>query len=45
MAVLEVGQPAPEFVLPGTAGEMRLVVFRRQKNLILYFYPKDDTPG
>ena len=45
MAVVEVGSVAPEFVLPGTAGEVRLADFRGKQNVVLYFYPKDNTPG
>lgn len=45
MAVVEVGSVAPEFVLPGTAGEVSLAEFRGQKTVVLYFYPKDNTPG
>jgi thioredoxin-dependent peroxiredoxin len=44
MAVEE-GQPAPEFDLPvAGGGRVRLAEFRG-KPLVLYFYPKDDTPG
>ena len=43
MTVVEVGSMAPEFVLPGTAGEVRLSGFRGKQNVVLYFYPKDDT--
>ncbi|MBM3391553.1 MAG: peroxiredoxin [Betaproteobacteria bacterium] len=40
-----VGSPAPEFSLPDQAGRtVRLADFRG-KWLVLYFYPKDDTPG
>ena len=42
---LTVGMPAPEFELPSTLGrKVRLSEFRG-KRVILYFYPKDDTPG
>jgi thioredoxin-dependent peroxiredoxin len=45
MATIEAGQPAPEFTLPRDGGgEVRLADFRGRK-LVLYFYPKDDTPG
>ncbi|MBU8908852.1 thioredoxin-dependent thiol peroxidase [Desertibacillus haloalkaliphilus] len=44
MAV-EVGQPAPEFTSVANNGEeVRLSDFRG-KNVVLYFYPKDMTPG
>lgn len=42
---LKVGQPAPEFVLPDESGtEHRLTDYRGQW-VLLYFYPKDSTPG
>lgn len=37
--------PAPEFSLPDETGVMRKLSDYRGKNLVLYFYPKDDTPG
>ena len=40
------GAPAPDFALPGTSGKtVRLDDFKGQRNVVLYFYPKDDTPG
>lgn len=42
---LQVGDPAPSFEAVNQKGEtLRLEDFRGQK-LVLYFYPKDDTPG
>jgi peroxiredoxin Q/BCP len=42
---LRVGEPAPELALPSDAGtEVRLADLRG-KNVVVYFYPKDDTPG
>jgi peroxiredoxin Q/BCP len=42
----EVGKKAPEFALMATGGrEVALKDFIGRKNLILYFYPKDGTPG
>lgn len=38
-------QPAPEFTLPDENGTMRSLNDFRGKPLVLYFYPKDDTPG
>jgi peroxiredoxin Q/BCP len=39
------GTPAPEFALPDQGGRtVRLADFRG-KWVVLYFYPKDDTPG
>ena len=44
--MLQVGQAAPEFTLPDADMEMvSLSDFRDRKNVVLYFYPKDDTPG
>jgi thioredoxin-dependent peroxiredoxin len=40
-----VGQVAPEIVLPDDRGELRRLSDERGKWLVLYFYPKDDTPG
>lgn len=41
----EVGQPAPEIVLPDDTGRDRRLSDERGKWIVLYFYPKDDTPG
>ena len=39
------GQKAPDFELPSSeGGELRLADLRG-KTVVLYFYPKDDTPG
>jgi len=41
-----IGKPAPDFTLPSTSGEpVSLRQFKGKKTVILYFYPKDDTPG
>ena len=43
--MIEAGQPAPDFELATDQGNtVRLSDFRGRK-VILYFYPKDDTPG
>ncbi len=39
------GSPAPAFTLPDESGTPRRLEEWRGKWLILYFYPKDDTPG
>ena len=40
----QVGDPAPDFELPGTGGSFRLSDHRGER-VILLFYPGDDTPG
>jgi len=41
-----IGRPAPDFTLPSTTGEnVTLRQFKGKKTVILYFYPKDETPG
>jgi len=43
--MVEVGQAAPEFTLPDQEGnETSLSDFRGQR-VVVYFYPKADTPG
>ena len=45
-AAPQVGRQAPDFDLPSNqGGTVRLQDFRGKKNVVLYFYPKDDTPG
>ena len=39
------GQPAPDFELENDAGETVTLSALRGKPVVLYFYPKDDTPG
>jgi peroxiredoxin Q/BCP len=39
------GDTAPEFALPDQDGRTRSLAEFRDKWLVLYFYPKDDTPG
>src|SRR5687768_9754753 len=42
----KVGQKAPDFRLPATGGsEIGLGDFKGKQDVILYFYPKDDTSG
>ena len=43
--MLEVGTKAPDFILPDQHGNpVRLSDFLGQK-VVLYFYPRDNTPG
>ena len=44
-AVPQVGQPAPEFTLPSQDGTPIDLNSFRGKWVVLYFYPKDMTPG
>jgi thioredoxin-dependent peroxiredoxin len=39
------GDPAPEFTLESDTGEHVSLADLRGKPVVLYFYPKDDTPG
>jgi len=39
------GIPAPEFELLDDTNTLRKLTEFRGKNIVLYFYPKDDTPG
>lgn len=41
----QVGQPAPAFTLPDQDGNSRALADYQGKWVVLYFYPKDDTPG
>lgn len=43
--MLEVGDIAPEFNLPDETGEKVTLDDFADKNIVLYFYPKDNTPG
>jgi peroxiredoxin Q/BCP len=38
-------QPAPEFELPATGGSTFRLADAKNQPLVLYFYPKDNTPG
>ena len=45
-AILQVADQAPDFSVKDSQGnEVRLSSFAGKKNVVLYFYPKDDTPG
>jgi peroxiredoxin Q/BCP len=43
--VIEEGKPAPDFELPSDSGETVKLSDLQGKPVVLYFYPKDDTPG
>lgn len=43
--MIEEGKPAPDFTLTSDSGEPVTLSSLRGKAVILYFYPKDDTPG
>ncbi|BCW99424.1 MAG: putative peroxiredoxin bcp [Armatimonadota bacterium] len=45
MAIIAEGQKAPDFSLPASTGETVSLSQFQGKNVVLYFYPKDDTPG
>ena len=45
MALLEVGDKAPAFKTTNQDGEPVSLGDFKGKKLVLYFYPKDDTPG
>ena len=40
-----VGDPAPDFSLPDENGKMHSLSQYRGQKIVVYFYPKDDTPG
>lgn len=44
MSILE-GQKAPGFNLQGSDGKKHSLADYQGKTVVLYFYPKDDTPG
>ena len=43
--MVEEGKPAPDFELQSDSGETVKLSDLRGKQVVLYFYPKDDTPG
>jgi peroxiredoxin Q/BCP len=46
LGVLTVGEKAPGFTLPSSSGQyVRLGDYLRKNRVVLYFYPKADTPG
>lgn len=43
--MIEEGKPAPDFELKSDSGDSIKLSDLRGKQVVLYFYPKDDTPG
>jgi len=43
--MIEPGQTAPDFTLPRDGGAMVTLSEQRPDKVVLYFYPKDNTPG
>ncbi|MEX2504962.1 MAG: thioredoxin-dependent thiol peroxidase [Egicoccus sp.] len=43
--MLEAGQPAPDFTLPDQDGSAVTLSDLRGKPVVVYFYPRDNTPG
>ena len=42
---VQVGDPAPDFTLPSSTGEMVSLSSFQGREVVLFFYPKDGTPG
>ncbi|MEB3185675.1 MAG: thioredoxin-dependent thiol peroxidase [Cyanobacteriota bacterium] len=42
---LQIGDPAPDFTLPDQDGKPVSLSGLRGQRVVIYFYPKDDTPG
>lgn len=42
---VQIGKPVGDFILPCTGGKEIQLAHLKGKNIVLYFYPKDDTPG
>ena len=45
MSIPREGQPAPDFTATTDAGESLTLSSLRGHSVVLFFYPKDDTPG
>ena len=45
MGNIEEGKKAPDFTLPDQDGKPVTLSEFKGKDVIVYFYPKDDTPG
>lgn len=42
---IAIGDPAPDFSLPDENGQMHSLALYRGQKVVVYFYPKDNTPG
>ena len=45
MSKITLDKPVPDFKLPATGGKTVSLADLKGKNVVLYFYPKDKTPG
>lgn len=45
METLQEGIKAPDFSLPGSDGNTHMLSKYIGKNIVIFFYPKDNTPG
>ena len=45
MAAIAEGRPAPDFTLEDAAGKTVSLSDFKGKDVVVYFYPRDDTPG
>ena len=45
MSTLNIGDIAPDFTLQDDAGQQVTLSALRGQKVVIYFYPKDDTPG
>lgn len=43
--MLEINKAVTDFQLPSTSGKVFSLAEKRGKNIVIYFYPKDNTPG
>ncbi len=43
--MLNVGDKAPDFTLPSDSGQKTSLTSLLDRTLVLYFFPKADTPG